>query len=159
MGRYALVGDVRERVPYRQVTATSSPTETTVGQWIVSAESILHATLRAVGVGVPVTDREGSYVAKRLVLDYAEGHLRKAYASSGGDGTNDDGKDLLEDFDKFMLSFKNDPATAGAIFGGGSAPESTRQLQSHTMDHPDGQTVAAGDFDPVFVKRDGADQW
>jgi hypothetical protein len=160
MGTYAsAVPDIHDRVPFPGITASSVPSATEVDRWVTHAEARLHATLKGVQLATPVTDSDGIEVAKDLVMMYAEGRYRMALAASGHDGDNDDGKDLVQAFEDALTAIRDDPTGRGAEFGGGSVSDSARRLRSHVTDHPDGQTVAAGDFDPTFNKRDGSSQF
>ena len=151
--------DVQARIPYRTIDASSPPTQSQVGAWVEEAEARINNALRAGGMAAPVANAEGAEQLKALSIDYGEGRTRIAYASAGGDGGNDDGKDLIEQFGNVIDNILEHPARWSAMLQGGDASDATRRLRSHVLDHPDGHTVGAGDFDPAFTKLGGEDQW
>lgn len=159
MGTYASASDVVSRIPYRTIGASTSPSTTTVDGWVTEAEARLHATMKGAQLSTPITDSDGIEVAKAMVVDYAEGRVRMAFAAAGGDGTNEDGRVLVERFESTLEGIAKDRAGMGAILGGGAPASGARTMRSHVLDHPDGQTVSAGDFAPVTTKRAGSDQF
>ncbi len=157
---YAVVTDVEARLPGRPTfDGTSQPTVTAVGDWVDIAEGRIEAVLLAIQATVPVTNARGILVMKDLALYYAVGLTEAALASAGGDGSNVAGQEKLQYFEDTLKAWAADPSGTSAMLEGGSASDSTRRVRSHLTDHPDGQTVAAGDFAPTFNKRDGSDQF
>lgn len=154
MGTYASTSDVTARLPGRTFGASTSPSTTDISGWIDTAEARLESALASVGITVPVTATRGIEVLKELAIDYAEGRVRRGLASAGGDADNEDGQDLITRFNDAIASIEGNPAGWSAIVEGGSASDTTRRVRSHTLDHPDGSTVSAGDFDPVFTRAE-----
>jgi hypothetical protein len=152
---YANVGDVRGRIPYRTIDATSQPSEVQVEKWIDEAGARAEGTLLAAGISIP-TAAGPRLILKNYIVDYAEGRTRMAYAASGGDGGNDDGKDLVESFKEWILDIAEDSQRWAAIFGSGSVDSDALLLRSHVTNNPDGESISDGDFDPVFTRDE---QW
>ncbi len=149
---YATSSDVQARDPYRPISATTSPTTTQVTQWLTEADALLNGALQAGQISTPVTSANGLEILKSWACDYGEGHLRMAYAASGGDGSNTDGRDLLEKFYKILEDILDNPARYGAMLQGGTAGSSARRLRGHVLDNADNLTVEAGDFAPKVTK-------
>jgi len=99
---YANIDDVRARTPYRDIGASTKPSTAEVEEWIGDAEAMLDAALAAIGLTVPLTADRAVRIAKAWVLDYAAGHFRASQAQAGGDGTNRDGQDLIEKFERLV---------------------------------------------------------
>lgn len=125
MPTYATYLDVAARVPSPPIGVSTIPSIATVNGWIDEAEAQVNNALLAVGLGpVPYTGGSAALILKGLVLLYAEGLFRQHRAASGGDGRNDDGKDLLVQFRAELRRIFDAPAEIGGILGGASAPDS-----------------------------------
>lgn len=150
MGSYAASSDVTARIPARPIGTTSAPSTTNIDSWITGAEAKINGKLAALGISTPIANATGIAILKEWVCDYAEGRARMALAAGAGDGTNDDGKDLVEGFHKWLDTLNDNPAAVLAELTGGSTSSSTRLMRGYVTDNDDGKTIAAGDFDPVF---------
>lgn len=148
--------DVQKRLAGRTIDTTNEPTQDTVDAWLVDAETDLTTYLAAGGVTAADADTNGQVWLKKWAVNYAEGLFRRAQAATGGDGGNDDGTDKIAEFEEMLEKIANNPDRFGALLLGGlgSAPDSTRRLRSHILDHPDGDSVSAGDFDPEFTRNE-----
>lgn len=159
---YAESTDVQARLPGRTISATSKPSDDDVTGWCVEADALIDGALAAyTNLTVPVTlpDR-ATVILKSWALLYAEGHTRMAFATGGGDGTNVDGKDLVEQFEAKLEWVRTHPQQAeAALSATGSASSSTRRMRGYVIDNNDGKSVGAGDFAPTFTKADGGDQF
>ena len=147
---YATLDNLRARQPHRTIDANSKPTATEVQTWLDEGEAILNAELKAGELPAPYSDAEAVKVLRVVVLNYSEGRLRQAYATSGGDYTNTDGLDQLEAFHKSIDDIRAHPVRWGSVLGAGSAPGSARRIRSYATDNAAGKTASGGDFDPVF---------
>lgn len=99
MGTYAVIGDVQARLAGRPTFGTGTkPTQAQVEAWIDEAEAYLTGAVTSAGISMPVLASNGGKILRSLACDYAEAHVRMAHAAAGGDGANDDGKDMLDKF-------------------------------------------------------------
>lgn len=155
---YSTYTNVTKRVPYRSVDATSTPSSTDVNTWLERAEAKLHAALISGGIATPITSTHGVSVMKDWTEDYAEGRLRKAYASADGDGDNEDGEDLIEAFRELCKDIVNNPHIYDAMLNN-AATEATRRVRGYVTDNTEDKTVSAGDFAPTFTKSRSGDQF
>ena len=153
MATYADNTDVQARIPYRTIGASSKPTATQVELYITFAEEALSGALLAGGCTLPTS----SDILGGWITDYAEGVTRQAYASAGGDGGNDDGKDLIEGFKALLEAIRLEPAYFCAMINGGSdAPDAALGVRAYVLDNDDDKTIEDGDFGPIF-DRDWVD--
>lgn len=152
MGTYASTSDIAARLPYRTIDSNSKPTSTQVGQWITEAEAMLTAALDTCQITTPVTNSNGIELLKSWACDYAEGRTRMAYANSGGDGGNDDGKDLIENFKELIDKILDNPTMYSAMFNAGDAEASSRRVRGYVLDNDDSVSISNGDFEPTFTK-------
>ena len=130
---WATYSDVQSRIPGRTIDATTKPSSTEVSAWVDEGEAEIYATLQA--AGIDPTACAGAVALKILrswVCDYAEGHARMAYASAGGDGQNDDGKDILERFYKRLDDILANPSRYGAMLSAGTSPTDTLRVRGST---------------------------
>jgi len=155
MGTYASASNVQARLPgsSRTIGASTDPSTTDVNEYIADAEALLTGALDAAQIDTPVTSTTGTAILQAWVTDYAEARTRKAWASAGGDGGNDDGRDELERFDERLKDITDNPQKYEAMLTGGAATNS-KQVRSYTLDNQDGKTIEAGDFDPIFERDD-----
>lgn len=154
MATYATITDIRARLPYRDIDATSTPTETQALAWLDEAEALANGCLQGGQLPAPYTSTQAKLILKSKVLDYVEGHLRNAHATAGGDGTNDDGNEKLELFQTWLDDVKLRPTMWGSILGEGAGPASARRVRSYIRGNADGKSVTDGDFEPQFTKDD-----
>jgi len=148
---YSTTAAVRARVPYRDVTTSPLPSDAQVEAWLDETEARLDATLARAGITL-VSARYA--VVRPFVVDNAAGLLRMANAATGGDGENDDGKDLLKRFDDFLLSILQDPEGWALALGTAPSSGSRSRLSSYATDNADGLSTSEGHFNPVFRKGD-----
>ncbi len=154
MGAYATVALVQARNPYRAIGASTEPSTADVEEWIDQAEAEIDGRIAAAGLTSPVVNTNGIKIVRKKVVGYVAGFVEMAYAAAGGDGGNDDGQDAQELWDECMEDITDNPLKWGGILEGGTAPESSIQMRSHTTNNKDGLTVAAGDFAPTYHKDD-----
>lgn len=155
MGDYASSSDVVARIPYPTLDTNSTPSTTQISSWIDKAEARLNNALRAAQVApVPVTDSDGVSELNDLVTSYAEGRTRAALAAAGGDGDNEDGQDLIDDFEELLKDIQKHPSWYEAKFNQGSASSSTRRLRGAALDNSDGDSISDGDFGPTFTREE-----
>lgn len=147
---YADLDSLRGRAPHRTIDANSKPTSTEVQAWLDEGQAILDSELKAGEMPAPYSDADAVKVLRTIVLNYAEGRLRQAFATSGGDHTNTDGLDQLDRFYAAIDDIRKDPQRWGAVLGAGIAPDGTRRIRSYATDNTASKSVSGGDFDPVF---------
>lgn len=152
MGRYAQTADVRRRLPYRTIDATTAPALDDVDRWILEGEALLEGALIAAGIATPLTLARGLRQALVWVSDYAEGRYRRALAASGGDGSNEDGADLLRTFAERLTDIEANPARYSAMLLGSGVEVKAEASRTRG-------TASADRTDPVFTKGGGGDQW
>lgn len=151
---YATIESVRKRAPYRAIDSTSRPSADDVQGWLDESQAELDATLQAAELPAPYTASAAMSILGRWITDYAEGRLRMAYAASGGDGSNDDGKDLVTRFEERLDDIGKRPGRYAAMLGAGAAPDTARRVRGHVLDNADGKTIEAGDFAPTFTTEE-----
>ncbi len=148
---YATTSDVQGRVPYRTIDASTSPSATQVTAWITETDAILNGALHASDI---FAEYEGASLSilKSWVVDRVTGLLRMAYASAGGDGANEDGKDLVEKFDKMLEDMAKRPAYYGAMLAQGDAPDAARRVRGYATDNDDDAEDVTANLAPIFTK-------
>lgn len=151
---YAVLDNLRARLPYRTIDADSKPNVTEVQTWLDESEAILNAELKAGEMPAPYTTGDAVIVLRAIVLDYAEGRLRQSYATAGGDSMNTDGIDQLDRFYKTIEDIRAQPHRWGAVLGAGAAPAGTRRIRSYVTDNDASKSVSGGDFDPTFTRSE-----
>jgi len=150
MGDFAEISDVQARIPKRLIDANTDPNTTQVELFITGGESKLLGAIAAGQYTAPESGTPGFEILTSWATTYAEGHTRMAYASAGGDGDNDDGKDLVDWFDNTLIpDMLDDPSKYEAMLTGGAATQSSR-VRSYTEDNEDDKSKENGDFQPVF---------
>jgi len=137
--------DVGARIPHKDIGASTEPSLATVDAWIESAEAKINNVLAFAGLTVPIATVQHMEELKALSIDYAEGRTRRAYAAAGGDGANDDGKDLIEAFEAALTAMKENPASTLAYFSGGSVAAGDSRVRG---------TTAGNSNDPLFSMRE-----
>jgi hypothetical protein len=141
--------DVQARLPFREISSTSEPSKDDVEGWLDTAESRMVNTLASVGITAPTTGN-GAEILKELLTNYGEGRVRRAYAAAGGDGNNDDGKDLLDAFEVSIKSIRSDPQSWAAELAGTPSPGVGGRMRGPS---------ASDTVDPQFTTERGEDQW
>jgi hypothetical protein len=137
---YAVIGDIKSRLPNRLISASSKPTQAEIEAWIAEAQAMLDGTLAScLGASVPYTDANAILQLKAWICEYAEGHTRMAHASTSGSGANDDGKDLVEHFYGRLSDIQKNPSVYGARLASGSAPANACRVRR-----------TASTVDPIF---------
>ena len=155
----ASTGDIRGRVPYRTIDANTTPSAANVKEWLDEAEAMINGALQAAEIApVPITSDIGVKILKKLTVDYAEGRTRKAFAASGGDGSNEDGQVLCDAFEEAIESIIKNPAIWDAKLNG-SATASTRRMLGTPTDDVDGRATDSDGFKPRFTKADYESQF
>jgi hypothetical protein len=97
---YTSATEVGARVPGRTISTGTKPTTAQVEQWLAEGEALLLAGISARGLSAPAdTTTSAGQILKSWATDFAEAHVRMAWASTAGD-ENKDGQSLLERFDK-----------------------------------------------------------
>ena len=151
MGNYANLADVSERLIGTYPTgfsATTKPTSTRVDLWINEGESLINNCLNAIDITTPITTVAGKAQLGIIIANYAEGRVRQTLASTGGDGKNDDGKDLIKGLNETCQDIMRNAQMWGEMLaqGGGGV----RRLFGHSTDDVDGRTTSS--FKPTFTK-------
>lgn len=152
MSTWAAVSDVQARLTYQTISSSSKPTTTQVQSWLDEAEAHLRGALSAAGLPTSYTaGGDAAIMLKTWATDYAEGRCRLAWASSEGSDDNQDGVAVVEEFNRRIADIMDRPSRYGELLGAGSAPTNSRRIRAHVTNHPDGKTIAAGDFAPTFT--------
>jgi len=154
MGTYVSTSQVAARLPYRTIDSNSKPSSTQVSEWIDEAEALVHGALNAIEVPTPITGTDGIKIIRSIVLDYAVGQTRMAYAAAGGDSDNDAGVDEIERFNERVNDMFAHPTRYASMLHGGSASSSQRQLRGYQVDNDDNKSVDNGDFTPSFTRSE-----
>ena len=154
MGTYVSTAQVAARLPYRTIDGSSKPSSSQVSEWIDEAEALIHAALNAIEVTTPITGTDGVKVLRSIVLNYAVGHTRLAYAAAGGDADNDAGADEVERFNDQVSDFFANPTRWASMLNAGSASSNQRHLRGYTVDNDDNKSVDNGDFSPSFTRSE-----
>ncbi len=160
MSTYAQTSDVAARLQWLpdvssgDFTVTSKPTKAQVQVWLDESEAELNGQLLAAQLPAPFAATDAKLILGRLITDYAEGRVRRVFAASGGDGTNDDGIDLLKSFQDKIDSIQRRPLWWGLRLGAGSTDDGARRLRGHVLDNADGLSISAGDFKPEFKRNE-----
>ena len=137
--------DVQARLPGFTLSTTTKPSSTQATQWLVEADAFINVALAAAGLTSPATAANLLELFKSAATDYAEGHVRMALAAAGGDGGNDDGKDLIAGFKALVADIRANPAAYSAV------DESSRVRFPSTTDD-DGNTI-----EPIFQRDESVD--
>jgi hypothetical protein len=130
MGTYAVIGDVQARLAGRPTfSAATKPTREQVEAWIDEAEAYLTGTIVAAGSPMPDATTGGGKIVRSLTCDYAEAHARMAHASAGGDGGNDDGKDLLDKFYGKLAEISREATRWASMLASGAEVEGATKIR------------------------------
>jgi hypothetical protein len=133
-------------------SGSTSPTTTEVSTWLDDAEAEVTQYLEGAGIPTSGLSSNAQTVLKRFVVSYAEARVRMAWASSQGDGDNDDGGVSMLVFTDFLDDIIARPAQWGETLTGGSAPAGTIRIRSNTIAVVS-STTAAGDK-PAFTRAE-----
>ena len=153
MGTYASYADVQARIPGRSISATTKPSSTQVDAWVEEAEAMILGSLGAAGITAPASSLTNpGKIVRAWVCDYAEGMTRMAYASAGGDGANQDGKDLRESFRALTVNIRRSPQDYGAMLSAGSIGTEKSFCRGANVD------TTADDYLAPEFERDPDDQ-
>jgi hypothetical protein len=150
VGTYVSNAQIAAKLPYRNFTASTKPSTTDIDNWIDEVEALMEGALDAAQITTPVTSTKGVKIVRSWVSEAVIGTVRMAFAHSGGDPNNEAGQHQIEAFNERLTEIMNNPQRFQMQLTGGAGSESTRQIRSHVTDHPDGKTIGAGDFEPVF---------
>lgn len=97
---YTSASEVGARVPGRTISTGSKPTTAQVEQWLAEGEAQVLGAIASRGLTASTTATDNGFqMIKAWSTDYAEAHVRMAWAATAGD-ENRDGVLLLERFDK-----------------------------------------------------------
>jgi hypothetical protein len=148
MAEYAALTDVQARLAGRTIDASSLPSSTQVEGWLDEAEAELNGTLISAGLPAPYDSAHAKTILGRWVTDYAEGRTRRAYASAGGDSTAQDGKDLIETWDRRLHDIVTPPGPSRyeAVLSAASASSSASSLRAANTD-PDADDYIDAEFE------------
>lgn len=149
MGTYVSTSHLEARIPYRTVSGSTSPSTTQVDYWIDEAEALIHGALSAVGLDGPFSDADQVKILRSWCLDYVEGRFRMAYAAAGGDGRNDDGKDLVERFEDRLSWIRSNGSSAQAMLSIEAGSSDVATPRSFWTNRTAGQNLT-----PTFKKGD-----
>jgi hypothetical protein len=150
VGTYVNNAQIAAKLPYRNFTATSKPSTTDLDNWIDEAEAVLEGALDAAQITTPVTSTKGVKIVRTWVSEAVIGTVRMSFAHSGGDPNNESGQAQIEAFNERLTDIMNNPQRYQMLLSGGAGSDSSRQIRSHSLDHPDGKTISGGDFEPTF---------
>jgi hypothetical protein len=150
---YATYSDVQARLGGRfAFGAATKPTQAQVTAWIAEAEAVLNGTLQAAELEAPYSSDAAVLILRNWVTSYVEGLVRQVNAAAGGDGGNDDGKDLIEAWEQRLRDVATRPSWYGAMLGAGNAPDAARRIRGYVLDNDDDKTIADGHFAPTFTR-------
>ena len=114
---------------------------------------MIEGALVSGGGSMPDAGTNGADIIEVWIVNYAEGRTRMAYAAAGGDGGNDDGKDLIEDFDELIEKILDKPNRYDDMLNGSASDTATPvQVRGYVLSNADDKTIADGDFDPIFTR-------
>jgi hypothetical protein len=116
-----------------------------VSDWIIQTEAMLNGALRAAEIYGDYSSGDALQILKSWVVGRVSGLVRMAYAAAGGDGTNVDGKDLVDKFDELLEDIRDRASYYGAMLAGGSAPDESVRLRASNRD---------GAIEPTFTHEE-----
>lgn len=147
MADYATIADVKARLAGRPISPTSQPSEADITAWIGEAEAMLDGALKGADLPAPYSDADAVRILRAWVCDRVVGLTRMALASAGGDGQNDDGKDMVAKFDRLVDDIQRRPTVYGAMLAAGNAPAGSVRFRGANRD---GALKPVFDRDEVF---------
>jgi len=151
MGDYASVTNVVGRLPGRTISASTTPSTTTVGEWIDEAEAELNGSLASIGMSTPIANATGLKIVRAKVVSYVAGRTERSYRSLDDDSA---GADLMEEFRNFIDLIHENPTKVEMMLtlSTGSSDGSGSDLRAYETDNSDGLSIADGDFDLVVTR-------
>ena len=144
MPAWGSTSGVQVRIPYRTIDANSTPSSTTVSTWLDEAEAELAKAIAGAG-GSTSLSGDALELFRGWVEERVAGLVLAAYASAGGDYSNDHGVAHEITWRERLKSIRRDVAafrSAGA----------TVFLSSYVTNNSDSKTVSGGDFAPAFTR-------
>lgn len=151
MAVWASVDDVRARVSYATIGATSKPTEDEVLAWLNEAEARVRGILAAQGLATTYDGgSDAELILRGAVVDFAEGHCLNTWGAGDGNVTGRPGDALLAKFETFLGDLRARTVQLGSELAGGDVAETSRGVRSYWTDNDDGLSIAGGDFEPVI---------
>ena len=153
MSVFATVADVEARLTYATISASSQPSIAQVQQWLDEGEAFLSGALRAAGLSTTyASGSDAEQILTSWATDYAEGHVRRAYASADGTGANEDGQELLIRFDETLTRIRTNPIGVGSeLDATGDVADAVQNVKSHVTDNQDSKSISGGDFTPKIT--------
>lgn len=157
MSVWSTVSQVVSRVTYGALGTSTTPNTTTVQGWLDEAEAETRGVLRANGIGTDLgaatlgysAGSDGAIILAKHVVDYVEGRVRAAWASSDGSGENEDGQRELEGYNARLKDMEDRPTVwAARLSVVGEAPAGVRQASSLVTTEP------ASVPDPIYRVSD-----
>ena len=150
---YAQLGDVQARIPYRPLDGSSEPTAAQVTKWLETADGLINGVLAANGITTPVpaTLADGRQWLNSLATDYAEGHVRMAFAAAGGDSANRDGRELLESFQAILDWMLEHPAQTQGRLEAGDVDAGVRAVRGPPASG-NAANQSTSDLEPAFSR-------
>ena len=142
---YTAASDVTARVPGRTIGASTKPTTTQVETWLYEGEAYLKGALAAGGITAPAAGTDGGKLMTTWATDFAEAHVRMAWASTAGD-ENKDGASILERFDKLIADIMSRPAMYQAMLNSGSGSSASTDTAGANTD-PDADDFVDAEFE------------
>lgn len=149
---HASYTDVTRRIPYRNITTATTTGVTTaiITQWITEAEARLDNALSAQKITAP-TDGNGNEILKNVSAEYVAGLVKQAYASTAGDGTNDDGRLQIDEFREVLADIRINAEQWNRELNGATTTNA-KQVRGYVLDNADSKTISDGDFTPTFTR-------
>lgn len=134
MSTWASLDHIRARLTYGEITASSSPDQGEVQEWLDQAEAETRGVLRTIGAPTSYSSgSDGERILRKHVVGFAEGSVRAAWASANGDGDNVDGASLIQAYQDRLLDMQARPSVWAAMLDtGGESPAAARRMRSHT---------------------------
>lgn len=154
MGTYASAAAVAARLPTRDISASSKPTLVQVDEWIAELEAELHLELKAAGFTTPVVGAEPiAYLRARVVSKATSRWLEGSTAITDREDSALAIR-LSKEWDDFVALIRTNDLVVSNLIGqaAGQAAAGKGDFRSHVTHHPDGESVATGDFDPTFTR-------
>lgn len=153
MPTYGSVEAVASRSGRDVPTAASKPTYADVAAWLDEAEAeLLGAILAGGGPASYASGTPGALQVRAKVELYVSGLFRGTNAGAGGDGTNDDGRELRQAWEAYLDRLRSNTGNILASFdASGSQP--VVRMGSHSTDASLGLTP--DDVAPLFTIAKG----
>lgn len=119
-----------------EITATSEPNIDDVSDWLDEAEAEALGAIKAGGGPSSfAAGAQGALILRKRVETYVAGLVRIAHAATGGDGSNEDGRDLVEEWKGWLRQLQTDSKWMIAqLDAAGDEGEDATVLRSHATD-------------------------